>query len=179
MATSGQHVTGNDPNDANVPSNSTFQQRWVQHLVGRWGTNANGGLRYYILDNEPSLWHGTHRDVRPTGPSARMRSISASRSSAADVRSRCRRFLTTLGSAAGMKQMPPARFRPARPRPPAPARTGSASPTHRPKIMGRICRHRNAPGVRVGPEFCRQQPHLHAEGARPHTTSRSRPLRYW
>jgi hypothetical protein len=24
-------------------------------------------LRYYILDNEPSLWHSTHRDVRPTG----------------------------------------------------------------------------------------------------------------
>ena len=68
VRTSGQYVTGNDPNDANVPSNSTFQQGWVQHLVGRWGTNANGGLRYYILDNEPSIWHGTHRDVRPTGP---------------------------------------------------------------------------------------------------------------
>ena len=40
----------------------------MQHLVGRWGTNANGGLRYYILDNEPSIWHGTHRDVRPTAP---------------------------------------------------------------------------------------------------------------
>jgi hypothetical protein len=24
-------------------------------------------LRYYILDNEPSLWHSTHRDVHPTG----------------------------------------------------------------------------------------------------------------
>ena len=68
VRTSGQYVTGNDPNDANVPSNSTFQQGWVQHLVGRWGTNANGGLRYYILDNEPSIWHGTHRDIRPTGP---------------------------------------------------------------------------------------------------------------
>ncbi len=68
VRTNGQNVTGNDPNDANVPSNSTFQQGWVQHLVGRWGTNANGGLRYYILDNEPSIWQGTHRDVRPTGP---------------------------------------------------------------------------------------------------------------
>jgi len=68
VRTNGQYVTGNDPNDANVPSNSTFQQGWVQHLVGRWGTNMNGGLRYYILDNEPSIWQGTHRDVRPTGP---------------------------------------------------------------------------------------------------------------
>jgi hypothetical protein len=63
----GQYVAGNNPNDANVPSNSLFQQGWVQHLVSRWGTNANGGLRYYILDNEPSIWHGTHRDVHPTG----------------------------------------------------------------------------------------------------------------
>jgi hypothetical protein len=63
----GQYVTGNNPNDANVPSNSLFQQGWVQHLVSRWGTNANGGLRYYILDNEPSIWHSTHRDVHPTG----------------------------------------------------------------------------------------------------------------
>ncbi len=68
VRTNGQFVTGNDPNDANVPSTSLFQQEWVRHLVTRWGTNANGGLRYYILDNEPSIWHSTHRDVRPTSP---------------------------------------------------------------------------------------------------------------
>lgn len=67
VRSSGGYVTGNDPNDANVPSNSTFQQGWAQHLINRWGTNANGGLRYYILDNEPSIWHATHRDVHPTG----------------------------------------------------------------------------------------------------------------
>ena len=67
IRTSGQYVTGNDPTDANVPSNSTYQQGWAQHLVNRWGTNVNGGLRYYILDNEPSIWHSTHRDVHPTG----------------------------------------------------------------------------------------------------------------
>ena len=67
IRTSGGYVTGNDPADANVPSTSTLQQQWVQHIVSRWGTNAAGGLRYYILDNEPSLWHSTHRDVHPTG----------------------------------------------------------------------------------------------------------------
>ena len=67
ILTSGQNVTGNDPNDANVTADSNFQQQWAQHLVTRWGTNANGGLRYYILDNEPSIWHSTHRDVHPTG----------------------------------------------------------------------------------------------------------------
>jgi hypothetical protein len=67
VRTDGQFVTGNDPNDADVPSTSTFQQGWVTQLVNRWGTNSNGGLRYYILDNEPSLWHATHRDVHPAG----------------------------------------------------------------------------------------------------------------
>ena len=67
VRTNGQFLTGNDPNDANVLSSAPFQRGWVQHLVGRWGTNANGGLRYYILDNEPSIWHATHRDVHPTG----------------------------------------------------------------------------------------------------------------
>jgi hypothetical protein len=67
VRTNGQPVTGNDPNDANTPNSVAFQQSWVQHIVGRWGTAANGGLRYYILDNEPSIWHSTHRDVQPTG----------------------------------------------------------------------------------------------------------------
>lgn len=40
----------------------------MQHLVATWGTAANGGVRYYIMDNEPSLWQETHRDVHPTGP---------------------------------------------------------------------------------------------------------------
>ena len=67
VRTNGQFVSGNDPSDANVGSSSLIQQGWVQHLVTRWGTTAAGGLRYYILDNEPSLWHATHRDVNPTG----------------------------------------------------------------------------------------------------------------
>jgi len=67
VLTSGGNVTGNDPSDANVASSTVFQQGWVQHLVGQWGQNAAGGVRYYLLDNEPSIWHSTHRDVHPTG----------------------------------------------------------------------------------------------------------------
>src|SRR5579862_6111517 len=48
-------VTGNNPLDADVAANSTFQKGWVQHLVGKWGTAVQGGLRYYLLDNEPSI----------------------------------------------------------------------------------------------------------------------------
>ncbi len=68
--TNGQYVTGNDPNDANVRVDVAFQQGWVNHLVSRWGTAANGGVKYYILDNEHSIWHSTHRDVQPTGARA-------------------------------------------------------------------------------------------------------------
>jgi hypothetical protein len=60
-------VTGNDPNDANVTADADFQRGFVQHLVTRWGGAGNAGLRYYLLDNEHSLWHSTHRDVHPVG----------------------------------------------------------------------------------------------------------------
>lgn len=62
-----QYITGNNPADANIPADSAFQQNWVKHIVSTWGTADKGGLRYYLLDNEPSLWQGTHRDVHPTG----------------------------------------------------------------------------------------------------------------
>ena len=44
VRTNGQFVTGNDPNDANVPSTSNYQHGWVKHLVNRWGTNATAGF---------------------------------------------------------------------------------------------------------------------------------------
>ena len=60
-------IANNDPNDANVFTNSAYQQDWVRHIVSKWGAAANGGLRYYVLDNEHTLWHSTHRDVWKTG----------------------------------------------------------------------------------------------------------------
>lgn len=60
-------VTGNDPADASVLVDSSFQQNWVQHLVTKWGRAGAGGVRYYLMDNEPSIWHSTHRDVHPAG----------------------------------------------------------------------------------------------------------------
>ncbi|WPB73759.1 glycoside hydrolase family 44 protein [Archangium violaceum] len=57
----------NDPNDANVPATPSFQKGWVDHLLQRWGPASSGGVRYYLMDNEPSLWHSTHRDIHPTG----------------------------------------------------------------------------------------------------------------
>jgi hypothetical protein len=61
-------ITTNNPNDANFLTNSAFQQAYVQHLTNRWGLSTNGGVRYYLMDNEHSIWFGTHQDVHPVGP---------------------------------------------------------------------------------------------------------------
>jgi len=61
-------ITSNNPTDANFPTNSAFQQTFVQHLISTWGASTNGGVKFYIMDNEHSLWFSTHRDVHPIGP---------------------------------------------------------------------------------------------------------------
>jgi hypothetical protein len=63
----GLDITTNDPTDANLAADTNFQAGWVQHLTNQWGTATNGGLVYYIMDNEWSLWDSTHRDVHPVG----------------------------------------------------------------------------------------------------------------
>src|SRR5262249_9076591 len=65
--TNGSLGTGNDPADANAAAGSTFQKGLLTLLVSRWGDAASGGVRYYITDNEPTIWHATHRDVHPVG----------------------------------------------------------------------------------------------------------------
>jgi len=64
-AATGKAIAGNNPLDANTPNAVSIQQAWVQHLINTWGTAAGGGLKYYIMDNEPSLWYSTHRDIHP------------------------------------------------------------------------------------------------------------------
>lgn len=65
IKTNGSWITNNDPNDANQPVTESFYTPWIQQLV-----NSVGGPEWWILDNEPSLWHVNHRDVVPTGPRA-------------------------------------------------------------------------------------------------------------
>lgn len=63
----GTEITNNDPTDANMTVDVDFQKGWIQHLVGKWGNASNNGVRYYVLDNEHSIWFSTHRDVKPVG----------------------------------------------------------------------------------------------------------------
>jgi hypothetical protein len=65
VLTNGQPITTNSPLDTSTAISPTFVQGWVKHLIGRYGTAANGGVKFYNLDNEPMLWNSTHRDVHP------------------------------------------------------------------------------------------------------------------
>ena len=67
ITNSNTEITTNDPNDANMPADTNFQSGWLQHLTNLWGTALGGGVHFYIMDNEWSIWHQTHRDVHPTG----------------------------------------------------------------------------------------------------------------
>lgn len=60
----------NDPDDASVPDSPENAQARVKDLVRQFGTAGAGGVRYYLMDNEPSLWHTNHRDVHPEGARA-------------------------------------------------------------------------------------------------------------
>ncbi|HEU4886584.1 MAG TPA: glycoside hydrolase family 44 protein, partial [Thermoanaerobaculia bacterium] len=57
----------NDPADTSAEYPSSHQFDWIEHLKTTWGTASNGGVRYYSLDNEPSLWSADHWDVHPDG----------------------------------------------------------------------------------------------------------------
>ena len=60
-------VPAGDASDANLPATPDFQRGWLQHLTTKWGKATNGGVGWYFLDNEPSLWQSTHRDAHPKG----------------------------------------------------------------------------------------------------------------
>ncbi|MFZ6028613.1 MAG: glycoside hydrolase family 44 protein, partial [Chloroflexota bacterium] len=64
--TNGSNVTGNDPADTSIAADPAFVSDWVSHMVTTYGSAAQGGVRFYNLDNEPMLWNSTHRDIHPT-----------------------------------------------------------------------------------------------------------------
>ena len=61
-------ITGNVKTDAYVADNATREQGWINHLIKKWGKAGAGGVPYYLMDNEPSIWFGTHPDIHPAGP---------------------------------------------------------------------------------------------------------------
>ncbi len=65
LSTTGQSITDTDIVSNNTANSPAFEAAWVQHLVQTFGTAANGGVGVYQMDNEPSGWSNTHRDVHP------------------------------------------------------------------------------------------------------------------
>ncbi|WP_347555765.1 glycoside hydrolase family 44 protein [Robbsia sp. KACC 23696] len=66
----GTQITGNDVDDATTADSTTNEQARVAALVTTFGAASAGGVRYYAMDNEPSLWQLIHFDVQPTGAHA-------------------------------------------------------------------------------------------------------------
>lgn len=61
----GNKIINNQATDTSVAIAPQFVQDWIAHLKTRYGAAANGGVKFYNLDNEPMLWDDTHRDVHP------------------------------------------------------------------------------------------------------------------
>ena len=56
----GPYATSPDLSDGAV-----YQDEFVSFMVGKLGRAAEGGIRFYSLDNEPALWSSTHPRVHP------------------------------------------------------------------------------------------------------------------
>lgn len=66
ILTNGNPVTNNSATDTSAAITPQFVKDWIAHLKTNYGDAANGGVKFYNLDNEPMLWDDTHRDVHPT-----------------------------------------------------------------------------------------------------------------
>jgi hypothetical protein len=68
----GSFVTGNDPKETSVEAPPEFIAEGVRLVVKKAGkadgSDGKPGVKYWVLDNEPMLWHETHRDVHPKQP---------------------------------------------------------------------------------------------------------------
>jgi hypothetical protein len=59
-------IIGNDPTVTSTAVDASWAGSWVTYLAGKFGTAAHGGVAIYDLDNEPSWWDATQRDVHPS-----------------------------------------------------------------------------------------------------------------
>jgi hypothetical protein len=72
LTTSGKQLTDTNILANHIVNTTALQQQWVAHLVSTFGTGADGGVKFYQLDNEPGGWSNTHRDVMPSEPAYSM-----------------------------------------------------------------------------------------------------------
>lgn len=58
-----------DPDDTSVEMSPEQQAEFLRFMLEKlnYGTADKGGIRILALDNEPCLWHSTHRGMHPRG----------------------------------------------------------------------------------------------------------------
>jgi hypothetical protein len=61
----GSLIRPGSPTQTSIPAPPSLIKRWVQQLRERDASRGKRGVDQYILDNEPTLWNSTHRDVHP------------------------------------------------------------------------------------------------------------------
>jgi hypothetical protein len=61
----GSPIPPGDPSQTSVPAPPELIGKWVSKLVAQDKARGSRGVQMYILDNEPSIWSTTHRDVHP------------------------------------------------------------------------------------------------------------------
>jgi hypothetical protein len=61
----GRPLPPGPPTRTSVAAPPEFIGRWVQAIRARDAERGKRSVDMYILDNEPALWHQTHRDVHP------------------------------------------------------------------------------------------------------------------
>lgn len=62
---SGKPLAPRSPEGSSIAAPPELIEEWVKRVVAQDATRGERSVSLYILDNEPSLWDVTHRDVRP------------------------------------------------------------------------------------------------------------------
>ena len=61
----GRNLLPDSPERTSVAAPPEMIARWVRTIRAEDQRRGSRGVQMYILDNEPMLWHETHRDVHP------------------------------------------------------------------------------------------------------------------
>ncbi|MCB9420716.1 MAG: hypothetical protein H6667_12990 [Ardenticatenaceae bacterium] len=61
----GTLITDTVATDTSLAVGENFTQQWLDYLQREFGQADDGGVKFYSLDNEPTLWNVTHRDIHP------------------------------------------------------------------------------------------------------------------
>ena len=65
LSLDGKPLKPGDPSATSVPAPPELIASWVRRVVAQDAKRGSRTVHMYILDNEPTLWNDTHRDVHP------------------------------------------------------------------------------------------------------------------